>query len=80
MKQITSNMIVVLTLLNLCLLIDAVPSLENVKIVSDDNRSMRDESDNSSEKSEINVKHDAPSKCGYEVEQLIYQFNRETLT
>lgn len=81
----TSN-IIVLTLLNLCLLIDALPPLQNVKIVSDANRLVNDESDNSSGKRAINGgglkgrKNDVPSKCGYEVERLqpIYQFNRHT--
>lgn len=72
----TSN-IIVLTLLNLSLLIDidALPPLQNVKIVSEANRSVNDESGNSSEKRTINGggllgrKNDVQSKCGYEVEQ-----------
>lgn len=83
MTRITSN-IIVLTLLSLCLLIDALPSLQNVKIVSDANRSASDESDNSSE-NKINEaelkgrKNVVQSKCGYEVERRpIYQFIRDT--
>jgi N12 class adenine-specific DNA methylase len=74
MKRFTSNLIA-LTLFSLCLIIDALPSQHNVKIVSDANRSASDESGNSSEKRRINGdglkgrKDDVQSKCGYEVER-----------
>lgn len=71
---------VLLTLLNLCLLIDALPSVQNVKILTEGNRLVKDESDSSSENSGENVmrsrkiyerKLTGSSKCGYEVRMII---------
>lgn len=78
MKPFASNMIL-LTLLNLCLLTVALPSMQNVEIVGDNNRLKKDESDNSngngaqpesrdgSEREVMGRQHTAQSKCGYEV-------------
>lgn len=81
MSRITSNMIL-LTLLKLCLLVNALPSMQNVQVMNDDDISAtRDESDSSSgnfavpdarnrkinERKLMGRENDAPSKCGYEV-------------
>jgi hypothetical protein len=72
-KRITSS-VIVLTLLSLCILIDALPPLHSVEIVMDANAYVvvKDESDNSNRKiNEAELKgrkNDVQSKCGYEVE------------
>lgn len=79
MRRFAVSMIV-LTLLNMCLFTAALPSMQNVKIVDDDDNRW-DESDNSggnvrveperhrwmNERELMGRKNDAQSKCGYEV-------------
>ena len=66
MKRFTSNFIA-LTLFSLCLIIDALPPLHNLKIVSNANHNSSDENSRIDDGGLKGRKNDAQSKCGYEV-------------
>jgi hypothetical protein len=86
-RRMTSNFLALLTLLSVCLIINALPSMQNVKIVDDENNLKQDKSDNSSGDNVTPVLRyhkmnkpklmartsEIPSKCGYEVFAVVNQ-------